>query len=161
MDKVEIKFEDFLNDVDPEYHEFTNQMNNFLINNGCKIKIENAKSGYVVSYTHTKTKRVIINFVFRKNGLVIRIYGDNVSRYNDFIDSMPEKMIKAVEKAPSCKRLIDITKCNSRCPMGYEFTIGDKTHKKCRYSSFMFDVNNESIPFITAFVENEIKERTA
>lgn len=161
MEKKELKFEDFLNEVNPIYIEAVKDINDFLLQNECKTKIELAKSGYLVSYSHLKSKRVIVNFVFRKNGLIIRIYGDFASQYIDLLESLPDGMIKSIEKAPACKRLIDPTKCNSRCPMGYDFVIKDSRYQKCRYSCFMFEVNDESIPFIKIFLKNEIEKRSA
>lgn len=161
MGKEEFKYEDFLGAVNPIYADFVNQTNDFLIQNGCKIKIDLAKNGYLVSYSHAKTKRVVANFVFRKNGLVIRIYGDYINKYIDFAETLPAAMIKSIEKAPVCKRLIDPTTCNSRCSMGYDFTIKGVQYKRCKYNCFMFEINDDNIPFVKAFLENEIKERTA
>jgi len=158
MDKKEIKFEDFLMDVNPAYHEFVARINHFLLENGCKVKMDLAKSGYLVSYSDKK-KRVISNFVFRKSGLVIRIYGDAVNKYNDFLETLPDGMVKAIEKAPVCKRLIDNTKCNSKCRMGYDFTLKGAHHQKCQYNCFMFTVNDENIPFISDFLKKELTAR--
>ena len=160
MDKKDLKFEDFLMDVDPAYHEFVTQTHNLLLEAECKVKIELAKSGYLVSYSD-KNKRVIANFVFRKSGLIIRIYGDAVNHYNDFIETLPDGMVKAIEKAPVCKRLIDSTKCNSKCRMGYEFILKGTHHQKCQYNCFMFPVNDENIPFINNFLTKELTARSA
>jgi hypothetical protein len=160
MDKKDLKFEDFLMDVYPAYHEFVNRTHDYLLENGCKMKMDIAKNGYLVSYAD-KNKRVIANFVFRKVGLVIRIYGDAVNQYNSFLETMPDEMVTAVEKAPVCKRLIDITKCNPKCRMGYMFTLRGAIHKKCQYNCFMFAVNFESIPYISEFLERELAGREA
>ena len=159
MDKKEPGFEDFIRDVNPEYHEFVAQLNDFLLNNGCSMKISAAKKGYLVSYSH-KNKRVLLNFVFRKSGLIARIYGDAVNTYLNFIETLPDGMIKAIEKAPVCKRLIDFTKCNSKCRMGYDFMLKGKHHQKCQYNCFMFLVSHENNPFIKTFLENELSART-
>ena len=157
--KEEIPFENFLAEVSPQYVEFVTNLHDYLLTNGCKLKIETAKNGYVVSYSYAKTKRVFMNFVFRKSGLIARIYGDNVNKYIDFMQTLPAEMNKAIDKAPICKRLLDPTACNSRCSMGYAFEIGGNTYLKCKYNCFMFGVNDENIPFIKTFIENEIKER--
>jgi len=157
--KDELKFENFLMDVNPALHEFVTQTHDWLLQCVCSMKMNVAKNGYLVSYSD-KNKRVIANFVFRKMALVIRIYGDAVSRYNDFIETLPDGMAKAIEKAPVCKRLIDITKCNSKCRMGYEFTLRGTYHQKCQYNCFMFTVNAESIPFIRGFLTKELDART-
>ena len=158
MDKKDLKFEDFLMDVDPAYHIFVTQTHDLLLENGCSIKMDLAKNGYLVSYSD-RNKRVLLNFVFRKSGLITRIYGDNVNGYNDFLETLPGEMVKAIEKAPVCKRLIDITKCNSKCRMGYDFTLKDTQYQKCQYNCFMFLVTDENVPFISKFLTKELKAR--
>ena len=160
VDNKVVGFEDFIKNVNPEYHEFAEQLNGFLLDSACGMKISVAKNGYLVSYSD-KNKRVILNFVFRKNGLIARIYGDAVNTYLDFIETLPGGMIKAIEKAPACKRLIDFTQCNPKCRMGYDFTLKGKHHQKCRYSCFMFPVSHENNPFIKKFLENELNARSA
>lgn len=159
MSKEGLRFEDFLMEVDSAYLGIVTQLHEYFLENNCAVKLESAKSGYVVSYSHTKTKKVIANYVFRKKGLIIRIYGDNVSSYAEFINTLPEGMIKTIEKAPVCKRLVDPAKCNSRCPMGYVFTLKGTDYQKCRYNSFMFLVNDENAPYIKMFLEHELTRR--
>lgn len=159
MEKSELSYEGFLEQVEPAYREFAGKIHSLMLENGCKLKLQLAKNGYVVSYEHSGTKRVAVNFVFRKKGLVIRIYGDNVNKYLDFAETLPEGMLKAIDKAPDCKRLHDFNSCNSRCPMGYDFDVKGTRYKKCRYNCFMFDVNNDNIPFIEEFIEREISSR--
>ena len=159
MEKKEYHFEDFLLDVHPAYRGFVEQTHEALLKSGYKVKIEMAKSGFLVSYSDAKSKRSIANFVFRKSGLVVRIYGEHVNQYLDFIEMLPDSMVKTIDKAPICKRLVDPTACNSRCPMGYDFMMKGKHHQKCRYSGFMFQVNDESVPVIKTFLEREVKER--
>lgn len=161
MAKDEISFEDFLQNVGHEILVFVNETHEFMLQNGCTFKIEAAKSGHVVSYILMKTKKVIANYVFRKNGLIIRIYGDNISQYAEILDVLPDGMTAAIEKAPACKRLIDPSKCNSRCGMGYVFELKGSPIQRCRYGSFMFDVKGENCAAIRAFLEREIKERIA
>lgn len=153
MAENELSFEGFLQDVDPVYRPFTVQTHERLTGGGCKLKLQLAKSGYVVSYTHGKSKRTLINFVFRKGGLVARIYGDNINSYEDILASLPESMSKAIQKSPVCKL------CNARCPKGYSFSLDGERLQKCRYSCFMFAVDGESIPFITDFIDREAAAR--
>lgn len=155
MPDMELSFEGFLQNVNPLHQEFVTQIHDVMLQNGCKLKLQLAKSGYVVSYSHGKDKRVILNFVFRKSGLVARIYGDYADRYMDFLETLPDKMIKSIEKAPACKL------CNPRCMKGYVFSVKGTQHQKCRYNCFLFAVDDESIPFIKTFLEHEIKERSA
>ena len=126
MPKETVKFEDFLLDVNPENLGFIHDTHELMLQNNCTYKIEAAKSGYVFSYILPKTKKVIANYVFRKTGMIIRIYGDNVSKYADILNTLPAGMVEAIEKAPVCKRLVDPAKCNSRCPLGYVFDLNGK-----------------------------------
>ena len=153
-------FSDFIMEVDPRLHGFVQQTDEQMTQYGCKLKIATSKSGYVVSYTHAKSKKVILNFVFRKSGLVVRIYGDSVGQYLDLLEALPDKMRKVIEKAPSCKRFEDPPRCNSKCG-GYVFILGGTQYQKCRYNCFMFGVDHESIPFIDRFIENEVGARNA
>ena len=151
-------YNDFLVSVDPQYQVFARSIHDYLLESGCKLKMTSAKNGYVVSYQHGRKKRVVLNFVFRKSGLVARIYGDNVGMYLDVLESLPDSMKNSVIKAPSCKRFDVPPKCNSKCG-GYVFCVGGVQYQKCRYNCFMFEVNDESLPFIRSFVEKELAHR--
>jgi len=153
-----MEFKDFIIEVDPQYQDFAKKLHEYLLQNECKLKMTSAKNGYVVSYQYGKKKRVLMNFVFRKSGLVARVYGDNVNEYIDMIDSLPDEMKKAVVKAPKCKRFDDLPGCNPKCS-GYVFNLDKTQHQKCRYNCFLFNVNDESIPFIRIMIEKELKCR--
>ena len=153
-------FEDFLINVDPQYQGFARQTHEQLLQNECKLKMTLAKNGYVVSYQYGKKKRVVMNFVFRKSGLVARIYGDHAGQYLDFLETLPVSMIKKIEKAPGCKRFENPPRCYEKCG-GYVFTIKKTQYMKCRYNCFMFEVDDESIPFIQEFLEKEMEIRNS
>ena len=159
MEKKQYQFEDFLLDVHPAYQPFVTQTHQTLLQDGYQIKIDRAKSGFLVSYFDKKTKRSLANFVFRKSGLVARIYGEHVNSYLDFMETLPDAMARAIDKATVCKRFLNPAACNSRCPMGYDFPLKGKQQQKCRYSGFMFPVDNQSVPFIEAFLVREVQER--
>ena len=159
MAKEEVNFEQFLAVVEPPYQNFISELHKNLIDNGCKAKIESKSSGLFVSYTYAKSKKSIVNLLFRKKGLIVRIYGEHANVYNEFMNTLPEEMIKAVEKAPVCKRLIDPDDCTPKCSTGYDFTIGNAHFQKCKYNCFMFAVNDKNNPYIKSFVENELIER--
>jgi len=155
-----LNFEDFILSVEPRYQGFARQTHEYMLQNDCKLKITSAKSGYVVSYQHGKKKRVIMNFVFRKSGLVARIYGDFAGNYPEHLEALPDKMIKSIEKAPGCKRFENPPRCSEKCG-GYVFSIKKTQHMKCRYNCFMFEVDDESIPYIQTFLEKELEMRSA
>ena len=158
MGKVVLSFEDFLKTVDPKYHEFVQQANDYMQQNDCKLRLELAKNGYVASYQHGKKKRVILNFVFRKSGLFSRIYTNFIGQYMEVLEVLPEKMSKSIEKAPVCKRFADPSECNPNCN-GYLFTMNGTQYQKCRYNCFLFAVDEESIPVIKSLYENELRCR--
>ena len=153
-----MSFDDFIISVVPHYQGFARSINDYMLNNGCALKITTAKNGFVVSYQHLAKKRVVMNFVFRKKGLVVRIYGDHVGEYPEFLEKFPETMKESIRKAPSCKRFDTPPKCNSKCG-GYVFNLGNTQYQKCRYSCFMYVVDDERIPFITAHIERELAAR--
>ena len=159
MDKNDLCFDDFINEVDPNYHGFALQTHEHMLQNDCKLKMTHAKNGYVVSYQHGKKKRVIMNFVFRKSGLFARIYCDHIGEYIETLEGISTNMIKTIEKAPVCKRFEDPSTCNSKCN-GYVFTLKGTQHQKCRYNCFLFAVDDESIPFIKTLFENELQHRS-
>ena len=154
-----MEFKDFIIEVDPQYQEFAEKMHEYLLQNDCKLKMTSAKNGYVVSYQYGKKKRVLLNFVFRKSRLVTRIYADHIGQYVDLLETVSVNMKRAVEKAPKCKRFEEPTSCNPKCS-GYVFNMGGVQHQKCRYNCFMFEVTDESIPFIRTIVEKELKCRS-
>lgn len=154
-------FEQFLESVTPDHLPFIMELDQNLKAHGYQVKVELAKSGYVVSYQHPKTKKVLFNYVFRKSGMFIRLYGDHVSSYMETLQTLPAEMIAKTEKAADCKRLLNPASCNSRCPMGYVFSIGDQQYQKCRYSCFVFAVEEKSLPILKGLVEKEMLARDA
>jgi len=161
MDKKEMRFEDFLNDISPAFVECVTQIHDTLIGGGCDIKLQLAKSGHVVSYSDPKTGKVAANLVTRKKGPVVRIYGDNVNNCPSLLEALPEKMVKSIEKAPACRRMLDPTKCNGKCPMGYDFVLQGVRQQKCRYNCFLFEITGETTPWIIDLLKAEIQGRTA
>ena len=159
MEKTIYQFEDFLSSVMEDYREFATKLHNELLQGGFKPKVELKKSGFFVSYSHSKTKRSILNLLLRKKGLKVRIYADNHDKYADFIGCLPESMENEIAKASVCRRLVNPEDCNPRCVMGYDFLIRGDRYQKCRYSCFEFEVNPHSILVISDFVNSEMKER--
>ena len=148
-------FDDFLASVDTENQEFVSEMHYELTKRGCKIVVNLAKSGYVVSYN--LNKKVIANYVFRKKGLVARIYASHIAQYMDILDTLPDDMVQDIQAAPICKRLVDPDTCNQKCSMGYDFVLKGERLRKCRNSAFMFSLSEENKPFIEALLLNEIE----
>lgn len=146
-------FHDFLASVDAENQGFVNELHDALTARGCKIDVKQAKSGYVVSYIlHKKT---VANYVFRKKGLLARIYAAHISEYMEILDAFPNTMTKTIQEAPICKRLVDPSACNPKCAMGYDFILKGQRMQKCCNSAFMFFLNEESRPFVKSLLLHE------
>jgi len=159
MAQEKLSYEQFLEAVPTDCHAFMQDLNSYMLANGCKATFEEKKTGLLASYKHTKSKKSVINVLVKKHGLLVRIYGENVGKYPDFLNTLPAEMVQAIDNSGDCKRLVHGT-CSPKCS-GYDVTIGNKHFQKCRYNAFEFLVTKESSPFITAFIENELTERAA
>ena len=158
MAQAKINFEQFIEAVDEDNKSFVEDLHAYMLEKGCKVAFEEKKSGYLASYKHGKPPKAVMNFLFRKQGMLTRIYGEHISSYPDFLNSLPSEMVTSVEKAGTCKRITQGT-CSPKC-IGYDFMIGQSHFQKCRYSCFEFLMTNEINPFIKEFVEHEIANRT-
>ncbi|MCL2564959.1 MAG: hypothetical protein FWE24_04010 [Defluviitaleaceae bacterium] len=158
MPKEIITFEQFLSTVNLKYQGFIQELHNYLLDNNCKPTFEQKSNGYFVSYKEGKPQKSIANFLFRKKGLIVRVYGENICEYLGLLETLPDEMAKAIEKAPICKRFTDPTVCNQKC-IGYDFTMNGKHFQKCKIGCFMFFVNDENNPYIKKFTQNEIERR--
>lgn len=154
MDK-KIGFDDFITSVLMENQDFVRELHDRLMQLGCKIEIKTAKSGYVVSYLFNK--KTVANYVFRRKGMLVRIYGVHVNQYEKLLDTLPEEMIRAIQDAPICKRLVDPDSCNPKCSMGYDFWLKGQHYQKCRSNAFMFWVCPQNNPFIQTLLLNEVE----
>lgn len=160
MAKEKIEFKQFLEAAGAEHQKFVTEVHDFFSENNCVCEIKEAKNGYVVSYVHKPAKKTVANYVFRKKGLILRIYGDNIACYEQLTDEWPESMVKEVKKAGPCKRLLDPSACNSRCQMGYTFMMDEEKQVKCRYGSFMFLLDEETKPYLQDMLEREMQYRS-
>lgn len=148
-------FEDFLTSVDGENQAFVSSLHDELTELGCKLDVKSAKSGYVVSYI--LNKKTVANYVFRKKGLIARIYAGHIAQYMELLDTLPDGMVRSIQDAPICKRLVDPAACNLRCPMGYDFVLKGERLQRCRNSAFMFLLNEESRPYVKLLLLHEVK----
>lgn len=147
----------FLNDIDLKFSESIMSLHDKLTALECKTEVKEAKSGHVVSYHDPHNSKAVANFVSRKKGPQLRFYGDNMDKYISSI-SLPPAMSAKIEKSSMCKRLADPAKCNSRCPMGFQFNLNGSFYQKCRYN-VMLDITDENLPAIKDLLENEISAR--
>ena len=149
---AQYKIDDFFKEVEPAHQAFAKNMHEMLTMSGYKTKIESKASGLFVSYSHPKTKRSLLNFVFRKIGLLARLYPDNASsRFS--MDNLPASMEEELDKAPDCKM------CSEKCIKGNKFLLHGQAYDKCRYNSFLFVVTEESKPVLTEWIEKEVNPK--
>lgn len=148
-------FEDFLATVEDQDQEFVRGVHRELAALGCRADVKAAKSGYVVSYM--VNKKTVANYVFRKKGLIMRIYANHISEYMDILDTLPDSMTETIRKAPVCKRLLNPEDCNQRCQMGYDFIMKGERFQKCRNGAFLFLLTEESKPFVESLVLHEVQ----
>ena len=157
MAKEKVSFKDFLSAVAPEHQAFVEKLHNKLIEQGCELVIKEAKSGYAASYQ--LKKKTVMNWVFRKSGVLARVYGDNVSKYEDTIASLPADMQKKMTASRDCKRLIDPDACSPTCVKGFVYTLNGDKHKKCRNDGMFFLLTDESAEHIAGLVCAEVAMR--
>ena len=123
--------DDFIKAVEPAHQAFAKSTHEVLTTGGYKMKMESKASGLFVSYSHPKTKRSLLNFVFRKIGLLARLYPDNAStRFS--MDNLPASMEEELVKAPDCKM------CSEKCTKGNKFLLRGQAYDKCRYNNTIY-----------------------
>jgi hypothetical protein len=152
---TETEYGEFLEAVDENNREFVSDLHTFLLENGCDSERKTAKSGYTVSYILNDTGKTLANYVFRKTGIKMRIYPKNLNRYEELLNTFPDKMKKDIKKSSVCKRMVNPDACNPRCSMGYRFDLEDEIYEKCRYMAFFFGLSEENNPFIKALLKEE------
>lgn len=157
MAEAKGSFKEFLSAVAPEHQAFVENLNNKLLEQGCSLVIKEAKSGYTASYQ--LEKKTVMNWVFRKSGILARIYGDNAGKYEDIIASLPADMQKKMTASRDCKRLIDPNACSETCVKGFIYTLNGETHKKCRNDGMFFLLANETAEPIAELVCAEVAVR--
>lgn len=157
MAKEKISFEAFLSTVAPEHQAAVDALHSKLTELGCVLIIKEAKSGYAVSYQ--LEKKTVMNWVFRKSGILARIYGDNAGKYEDIIADLPADMQEKMTAARDCKRLIDPTACSDTCVKGFVYALHGQTYKKCRNDGMFFLLTEETAEPIAALICAEVAAR--
>lgn len=150
-------FMQFLNDVAFENRSFVIELDNYLTEKGCKRTIKTAKSGFVTSYSTPKSGKTLLNYVFRKSGVKIRIYAQNIGSYSAILSDFSAEMKKDIIKAGDCKKLNGL-KCSPTCMGGYAFIMDGFEYKKCKNMAFFHTIKEENYSFITKLIHSELGE---
>lgn len=147
---------DFLNMVPENLRSFVDELNLYLTDNKCKRSIKPAAKGYLVSYTLPKSGKTLLNFVFRKGCVKVRIYAKHIVKYQDLVGDFPETTKKEIASALDCKKLTGKT-CSPTCPAGYTFVMDGAEYKKCRSMAFLPVLCEENNPIIRKMIEEEVR----
>lgn len=157
MAKEKVLFSDFIATVVPENIAFVERLHEQLTELGCDLVIKEAKRGYAASYKCEK--KTVMNWVFRKAGILARIYGDNAAQYGDILENLPAEMKKSMTGSRDCKRLFDPAACSDTCVKGFIYELDGNTFKKCRNDGMFFLLTDETAEHISALVRAEVAVR--
>lgn len=118
-------------------------------------KHKSAKSGFVTSYSSPKSGKALLNYVFRRNGVKIRVYAGNVGEYAEILSDFPDNMKKDIMKAGDCKKLNGLN-CSPTCTGGYSFPMDGVVYKKCKNMAFFHSLEKRNFAAVRKLVESEI-----
>ena len=111
-----MKFTEYQDLLPSEILETVQSIHAELSKMGFAEDIKEAKSGPVLSYI--KDKKVLLNYVYRKSGIKVRLYAAGIAAYEDCLAVLPDSMKAELKKATDCKKLNGLT-CTPTCPGGY------------------------------------------
>ena len=146
----------FLQDIPSEYHSFVLELDKFLIARGSKRTIKAAKSGFVTSYSSPISGRALLNYVFRKSGVKLRIYAEHIGVHPEVLDGLPDNMKSDIRKAGDCKKLAGLT-CTPTCTAGYTFVMDGQEYRKCKNMAFFHLLTAGSMEHIRKLIQAEIE----
>ena len=149
------KFNLFLNEIPFECQGFVLELDEYLTKKGSKRTVKTAKSGFVASYSHPKSDKALLNYVFRKTGVKIRIYAAGIAGYSDILADFPDNMKKDIMKAGDCKKLNGLN-CSPTCTGGYSFPMDSVVYKKCKNMAFFHSLEKRNFAAVRKLVESEI-----
>jgi len=152
-----ITFEELQLAAAPNEQAYAQELHSYLLESGCKAAFEKKKTSLLGSYKFGKPPKSVLNVLLKKDGLYVRIYGEHIHLYTDFLQNMTTEMVTTLDKRGDCARLTH-GGCSTKCK-GYDFTIRESRYQKCRYNCFEFLVTEESGSYIMDFVKQELGER--
>ena len=147
----------FLNDIPAESQGFVLELDKYLTSKGSKRTIKSAKRGFVASYMSPVSGKALLNYVFRKTGVKMRIYAQSIGTYAYILSDFPENMKNDIRKAGDCKKLCGL-KCSPTCPGGYSFFMDGEEYKKCKNMAFFHSLTEENYDAIEMLIRSELGE---
>ena len=151
-----MKFTEYQDLLPLEIRETVHNIHAELSAMGFAEEIKEAKSGPILSYM--KDKKVLLNYVYRKNGIKVRLYAAGIAAYEDCLAMLPDSMKAELKKATDCKKLNGLT-CTPTCPGGYTYTLDGELLKKCRSMAFLMTLNQKTAEYIQTLILREARER--
>ena len=133
------------------------ELDKYLTSKGSNRTIKDAKSGFVTSYSSPVTGKALLNYVFRKTGVKMRIYAQSIGTYADILSDFPENMKNDIRKAGDCKKLCGLN-CSPTCPGGYSFSMDGEEYKKCKNMAFFHSLTEENYDAIEKLIRSELGE---
>lgn len=146
----------FLNDIPEDCREFVSELDKYLSSTGSKRTIKTARSGYVTSYSHPRSGRALLNYVFRKSGVKMRIYAENIGDHSEILSDFPDNMKSDITKSGDCKKLIGLN-CSPTCTAGYSFVMDGAEYKKCKNTAFFHSLTHNNTEYIMRLIKAEIE----
>lgn len=149
-------FMHFLQDIPAEYQSIVMELDEYLISKGSKRTIKTAKSGFVTSYSSPTSGRALLNYVFRKGGVKMRIYAEHIGEHPEVLNCLPDNMKSDIKKAGDCKKLTGFT-CTPTCTAGYTFVMDSQEYRKCRNMAFFRSLTAGNMEHILKLIKAEIE----
>lgn len=149
-------FTHFLLDIPSEYQRFVLELDEYLTARESKRTIKAAKSGFVTSYSSPASGRALLNYVFRKSGVKMRIYAEHIGEHPEVLYSLSDSMKSDIRKAGDCKKLTGFT-CTPTCSAGYTFVMDGEEYRKCRNMAFFHSLNAGNMEHILKLIKAEIE----
>ena len=151
-----MKFTEYQDLLPMEILETVQSIHAELSKMGFTEDIKEAKSGPILSYI--KDKKVLLNYVYRKSGIKVRLYAAGIAAYEDCLAVLPGSMKTELKKAADCKKLNGLP-CTPTCPGGYTYTLDGELLKKCRSTAFLMTLNQKTAEYIQTLILREAGER--
>lgn len=149
-------FQLFLNDIPVESQGFVLELDQLLTAKGSKRTIKSAKSGFVTSYSSPTSGRALLNYVFRKSGVKMRIYAEHIGEHPEILSDFPAHLKAEIIKAGDCKKLTGGS-CSPTCTAGYSFVMDGVEYKKCKNTAFFHSLTEENFEYILRLIKVEIE----
>ena len=156
QNNVDEMFIHFLQDIPAEYQRFVLELDEYLTVQGSKRTIKAAKSGFVTSYSSPASGRALLNYVFRKSGVKMRIYAEHMGEHPNVLNCLPDNMKSDIKKAGDCKKLTGFA-CTPTCPGGYTFVMDGEEYRKCKNMAFFHSLTAGNMEHILKLIKAEIE----